>query len=62
MRENETLYALQERLKGEAPQSMCESEEQNLLQNFFMQVQQQGMTFDAYLAQMGMTPTSSRKT
>lgn len=56
LRENEALYALQERLKGEAPESMCEAEEQNLLQNFFMQVQQQGMTFDAYLAQMGMTP------
>lgn len=56
LRENEVLYALQERLKGEAPEALCESEEQNLLQNFFMQMQQQGMTFDAYLAQMNMTP------
>ena len=56
LRENEALYAIQERLQGEAPASLCEQEEQNLLQNFFMQIQQSGMTFDAYLAQMGMTP------
>lgn len=55
LRETEALYALQERLQGEAPEGLCESEEQQLLQNFFMQVQQSGMTFDAYLATNGLT-------
>lgn len=56
LRENEALYALQKRVLGEAPEELCSSEEQNLLQNFFQQIQQSGLTFDAYLAQMGMTP------
>lgn len=60
LRETEALYALQGRLEGEAPASMCEVEEQGLLQNFFMQIQQQGMTFDAYLAQMGITSEQFR--
>ena len=57
LRENEALYALQKRVLGEAPEELCSSEEQNLLQNFFQQIQQSGLTFDAYLAQMGMTPS-----
>ena len=61
LRENETLYALQERLEGEVPEGLAEQEEQSLLQNFFMQMQQSGMTFDAYLAQTGATPESFRK-
>ncbi len=60
LRENEALYALQERLEGEAPKAMCDVEEQSLLQNFFMQIQQQGVTFDAYLAQMGLTAEQFR--
>lgn len=58
MRENEALYALQERLQGDVPEALCEAEEQNLIQNFFMQIQQSGMTFDNYLAQSGMTADS----
>ncbi len=56
LRENEALYALQERLQGEVPEALAEAEEQNLIQNFFMQMQQSGMTLDAYLAQSGLTP------
>ena len=55
LRENEALYALQERLQGEAPEALCEAEEQNLLQTFFMQMQQSGLSFDQYLVQNGMT-------
>lgn len=55
LRENEALYALQERLQGEAPESLCEGEEAQLMQNFFMQIQQSGMTFDNYLVQNGLT-------
>ena len=56
IRENEALYALQERLQGEPPAGMAEQQEQELLQNFFMQIQQSGLTFDQYLAQNGLTP------
>lgn len=55
MKESECLYALQERLQGEVPESLCEQEEANLLQNFFTQLQQQGATFDMYLAANGLT-------
>ncbi len=55
MKESECLYALQERVQGEAPAGLCEEEERNLLQNFFTQLQQQGATLDMYLAQSGMT-------
>ena len=58
LRETEALYELQQRLQGEAPEALCESEEQNLLQNFFMQVQQSGMSFDQYLAYNDMTAES----
>lgn len=53
--ENEILYALADRLQGEAPQAMCDGEETNLLQSFFQQLQQGGVTFDAYLQQAGMS-------
>ncbi|MEG2260514.1 MAG: trigger factor [Raoultibacter sp.] len=56
MKENQCLYGLQERLEGEVPEALCEGEERNLLQNFFQQLQQQSITFDAYLAQQGITP------
>lgn len=56
LRETEALYNLQERLQGEAPAALVEAEEANLLQNFFMQIQQAGMTYDAYLQQAGLTP------
>lgn len=55
LRETEALYTLQERLQGEAPAALVEAEEANLLQNFFMQIQESGMNFDAYLAQAGLT-------
>ena len=58
VRENEALYELEKRLKGEAPESMCEAQEAELLQNFFMQLQQSGMSFDMFLAQNGMDPES----
>ncbi|MEG2368303.1 MAG: trigger factor [Raoultibacter sp.] len=56
MKESQCLYALQERLEGEVPEALCEGEERTLLQNFFQQLQQQGMSFDAYLAQQNLTP------
>lgn len=54
--ENNALYALQERLVGEAPESMVEDAERELLQAFFTQLQNQGATFDAYLKAQDITP------
>ena len=55
MKESQCLYALQERLEGEAPEALCEEEERNALQNFFTQLQEQGMTLDVWMAQQGIT-------
>lgn len=55
IKENAVLKAIEERFEGEPPASMCEDAESTLLQDFFQQLQYTGMTFDAYLAQEGMT-------
>lgn len=56
IKENQCLAVLAERLEGEVPESLCEEAETNLLQDFFQQLQRQGASFDAYLAQQGITP------
>lgn len=55
LKETECLYALQERLDGEVPEDVCEQEERMLLQSFFQQLQQQGLSFDFYLQSQGLT-------
>ena len=55
LKETECLYALQERLEGEVPDNIVEEEERMLLQSFFQQLQQQGLTFDFYLQSQGLT-------
>lgn len=54
-KENECLYALSQRLEGELPEGMCEREEASLLQNFYGQLSQMGLTFDNYLSTMGIS-------
>ena len=56
IKENQCLSKLADRLQGEAPEAMCEEAETSLLQDFFQQLQRQGMSFDAYLAQQGIKP------
>ncbi|RDB60877.1 trigger factor [Gordonibacter sp. 28C] len=56
IKENQCLSQLADRLQGEAPEAMCEEAETSLLQDFFQQLQRQGMSFDAYLAQQGIKP------
>lgn len=56
LKENACLTALAERLEGEVPEGMQEEAEANLIQDFFQQLQSQGMTFDVYLMQQGITP------
>lgn len=55
MKENACLYKLAERLEGEAPEQMCADERRTLMTGFFQQLTQQGITFDAYLNQRGLT-------
>ena len=55
LKENACLYKLAERLDGEAPEQMCADERRTLLSGFFQQLTQQGITFDAYLNQRGIT-------
>ena len=52
---HEIGIALQERLEGEVPDNIVEEEERMLLQSFFQQLQQQGLTFDFYLQSQGLT-------
>lgn len=55
MKENACLNVLAERLEGEVPESMVEANEADLLKSFFQQLQSQGMSFDVYLMQQGIT-------
>lgn len=55
LKENACVSALIERFEGEVPESMAEEAEANLLQDFFVQLQRQGVSFDAYLSQQGIT-------
>ena len=52
--ENNCVTALVERFEGEVPAAMVEEAESNLLQDFFSQMQRQGVSFDMYLAQSGI--------
>ncbi len=54
LKERACLNALLERMDIEAPKAMCEAAETNLLQELFQQLQASGMSFDAYLEQMGL--------
>lgn len=55
LKENAVGTALAERFDGEAPEGMVEQEEATLLQDFFTQLQRQGVGFDAWLAAQGLT-------
>ena len=56
IKENQCLSKLADRLQGDVPEAMCEEAETSLLQDFFQQLQRQGVSFDAYLKQQGITP------
>ena len=54
IKENACAAKLVERVEGDIPENMAEEAESELLQDFFTQLQQQGMSFDAYLAARGI--------
>ena len=56
IKENQCLSKLADLLQGDVPEAMCEEAETSLLQDFFQQLQRQGVSFDAYLKQQGITP------
>ena len=60
LKEERALAALAERFDGEVPASLAEQQEQALLQNFFTQLQQQGITFDMYLMSQGISSQQFR--
>ena len=60
LKESRVLTALQERLEGEVPEGVIEESEATLLQDFFNQLQRQGVTLDVYLQQQGITSDQFR--
>ena len=55
------LRALAERLDGEVPETMVDEASASLMQDFFNQLQRQGMTLDAYLKQQDITSAQFRE-
>lgn len=56
MRENEALHALQERLVGEIPEIMVDTQEQLQLQEIYAKANAQNMPFEKYLIQQRIDP------
>lgn len=54
LKENAATLKLIERVSAEVPEGMAEQKESQLLQDFFTQMQRQGISFDAYLMQRGI--------
>lgn len=55
IKENRVLDVLLERVSDEAPEAMVEQQEQELLQEFFQQIQRSGQTYDEYLKAKNLT-------
>ena len=60
LKESRALTALAERLEGEIPEAVIEEAEGTLLQDFFGQLQRQGMTLDKYLEVSGISSQQFR--
>ncbi len=54
IKENACAMKLVERVEDDVPDAMAEEAESELLQDFFTQLQRQGVSFDAYLASRGI--------
>ncbi len=55
LKEQECGRAIAARLEGDVPAEMVASTQQQLLRDFFVNLQRQGMTFDAYLRAQDLT-------
>ena len=60
LKETRVLAELQKRLQDEVPEGVVEESEATLLQDFFNQLQRQGMTLDVYLQSQGITSDQFR--
>ena len=60
MREIQSLKQLVERVQAEVPEAMINDTETRLLQDFFKQLQQHGITLDTYLMQNDLTAEQFR--
>lgn len=56
LKEKAILTQLADRLEGEVPQPLIDDHEARLLQEFFTQLQNSGVTLDMYLMQENLTP------
>ena len=61
LREALSMQELSNRLAGEVPVSLVHQTEQDNYRDFFRTLQQQRMTLDGYLEQLGMTPEDFRE-
>lgn len=61
LKENNCLRALCERLEGEPPEDMVTDNESEILKDFFKRLQDQALTFDAYLMQAGIDAAQFRE-
>lgn len=61
IKENACAMELIERVQDEIPESMAEEAEAELLQDFFSQLQKQGVSFDQYLMQRGIDSTQFKE-
>ncbi len=60
LKEARALGTLTDRLQGEVPEELIEESESTLLQDFFQQLQRQGLTLDAYLKQADISSQQFR--
>lgn len=61
IKENRVLEVLLERVSADAPEKMVEEKEQELLQDFFKQLQRSGQTYDSYLKAANLTPEKMKE-
>lgn len=61
IKENACAAKLVERVEDDVPDDMAEEAESELLQDFFQQLQRQGVSFDAYLASRGIDSDQFKK-
>ena len=61
LKESRCVVALSKRVKGEVPTSYVNYTRENILRDFFNNLQEQGTTFDQFLASRGITSDEFKK-
>ncbi len=55
LKENKCMDVLSKRIKDDVSKTLVDKKEAELLQDFFTQLQQRGLTFDQYLQQQNLS-------